>query len=266
MSKQPPVQAFGGNLGEEENSSSGASVERLQWVVATLRQNCRWTAALTHESLLKYLLEESYELVDVIESPEELDYRELQGELGDVLYQVMLHSVLASEKKAFDLADVADGLSRKLMRRNAHIFSDDGTLRTQFPESIAEIEQIYEARKAKEKLADNAKMPGPFDSIAKGLPALALAQKSLDRAQGRGQENSRTKRSDRDTGRSTGHGSGQRDENPAPSASAPSALGAELFELVRRARSAGLDAEQLLREETLKFQRDFLTKESSIGS
>ncbi|PYG99689.1 nucleotide pyrophosphohydrolase [Arthrobacter stackebrandtii] len=211
---------------------------RLVGVIADLREHCRWTAALTHESLMPYLIEESYELADVVEAPGPLDAKELQGELGDVLYQVVLHSLLESESGGFTLGDVAQALRAKLVRRNGHVFRPDGTLQDHFPESIAEIERSYEAAKATEKSSQHS----VFDSLPASLPALSLAAKTLDRVEGRtgGRAPDAAHRIDGDQG-----GQPQTEDE----------LGQLLFEVVRAARTQGLDAERALRTAVRKFQQ-----------
>ncbi|ACL39210.1 MazG nucleotide pyrophosphohydrolase [Pseudarthrobacter chlorophenolicus A6] len=132
--------------------------------------------ALTHASLVEYLLEEAYEVAETIE--EGHPDSELLGELGDVLLQVVLHARLAEERGAFTFDDVARGLGAKMIRRNPHVFRPDGTLQDSFPATVEQIVQKWDAVKRAEK-------PGrrdPFEGIPQALPALARAQKSLDRA------------------------------------------------------------------------------------
>ncbi|ALE05084.1 hypothetical protein AL755_05605 [Arthrobacter sp. ERGS1:01] len=217
----------------DASASAGESVERLVAVIAELREHCLWTAALTHESLITYLIEESYELADVVESDGPADMAELKGELGDILYQVVLHSTLAEESKAFTLADVADHLRNKLVRRNSHVFRPDGSLQDSFPKTIAEIERNYAAAKAAERPGIPDVSAGVFDSLPASLPALALAAKTLDRDPGL----------DKSGPRSSG-------ENPQTEAE----LGELLFDVVRGAHSRGLDPERALRLAVRRFQ------------
>ncbi|MFP5311525.1 MAG: MazG nucleotide pyrophosphohydrolase domain-containing protein, partial [Actinomycetes bacterium] len=131
--------------------------------------------ALTHSSLVEYLVEEAYEVAETIEQghPDAA----LQSELGDVLLQVVLHARLAEERGAFTFDDVARGLSAKMLRRNPHVFRPDGSLQDSFPATVEQIEQKWDAVKRAESPERNA-----FDGIPDALPALAKAQKSLDRA------------------------------------------------------------------------------------
>lgn len=217
--------------------------QRLMGLIADLRRHCRWTAALTHASLVEYLVEESYELLEAIETGQDDD--ELRGELADVLYQLVLHAQIASERGAFDFTDVAGHLSEKMIRRNTHIFHPDGSLRDEFPESVEEIIASWDAAK-------RAETPGridPFSSLPRHLPALALADKALERA-----------------ARWT---AGQHDGTPAAAVVAPSVpapvpaaipapatedeLGQLLFGIVAAAHERGLDAERSLRTAVVQY-------------
>lgn len=217
--------------------SSHEEMARLVGVIASLREHCKWTEALTHESLIPYLIEEAYELADVVEAPGPLDAHALKGELGDVLYQVLLHSLLQSETGGFTLADVAHTLRTKLVRRNSHVFRPDGSLQDHFPESIAEIERSYEAAKTQEKPRDQS----IFDSLPNSLPALSLAAKTLDRVEGR-------------TGDRGAAWGVRADLGHAGPPQTEDELGELLFEVVRAARVQGLDAERALRLAVRKFQ------------
>jgi tetrapyrrole methylase family protein / MazG family protein len=90
-------------------------------LVRTLRERCPWDAEQTHESLTRFMLEEAYEAVEAIASG---DVNAIEGELGDVLFQVVLHAAIAEEAGDFTLADVARGIREKLIRRHRHVFGD----------------------------------------------------------------------------------------------------------------------------------------------
>ena len=151
-------------------------IERLVDVIAQLREHCPWMGALTHRSLVEYLLEESFEVAETIETG--ADDAELRGELGDVLLQVVLHARLAEERGSFTFDDVAAGLTAKMVRRNPHVFRPDGSLQDSFPATVAEIVEKWDAVKK----AERPERKGPFEGIPHALPALAKAQKALDRA------------------------------------------------------------------------------------
>ncbi|RYJ05642.1 MAG: MazG family protein, partial [Actinomycetales bacterium] len=111
-----------------------------------LRDECAWTQQQTHETLSRYLLEEAHETLEALDSG---DRRHLEEELGDLLMQVVFHSVIAAETPSaqggWDVDDVARGITDKLVRRNPHVFAD-GAAST--PE---EIDAAWQAVKATEK-------------------------------------------------------------------------------------------------------------------
>ncbi|UYL09219.1 nucleoside triphosphate pyrophosphohydrolase [Bdellovibrio sp. SKB1291214] len=102
------------------------NIESLVEIVASLRgpDGCPWDKEQTHESLTQYAVEETFELVEAIESPSQDRDNKIKEELGDVLFQVVLHSQLASERGAFTLEDVIKTVAEKLVRRHPHVFGD----------------------------------------------------------------------------------------------------------------------------------------------
>ena len=205
-------------------SGSLATADLLDQI-AQLRMHCPWMGALTHESLVEYLLEEAYEVAETIE--ERHPDAELQGELGDVLLQVVLHARLAEERGAFTFDDVARGLGAKMVRRNPHVFKPDGSLQDSFPATVDEIEQKWDAVKRAEK----PERQDPFEGIPQALPALARAQKSLDRAARAG------------LGLPAGTSVPESEEE----------LGNLLLAVVRSARDSGMDAERALRAAVRRY-------------
>ena len=194
--------------------------------------------ALTHESLVEYLLEEAYEVAETIETGG--GDAELKAELGDVLLQVVLHARLAEERGAFDLDDVARGLTAKMIRRNPHVFRPDGSLQDSFPATVEEIVLTWDAVKKAEK----PERGHAFDGVPAALPALARAQKLLDRAE-------------RAAGLA-GHAAARPRRTAADSAvdlpATEEELGDLLFGIVAAARAGGLDAERALRGALRRFQ------------
>lgn len=239
--------------GAGADAGAGAALDALARVVAELREHCLWTAALTHRSLIAYLVEESYELADVVEAPGELDVQALKGELGDILYQVVLHALLQTEAGGFTLAEVADQLREKLIRRNSHVFRPDGTLQARFPESMAAIERNYAAEKDRERPGSKS----VFDSLPASLPALALAAKTLERAGDRAAPGHLAGAGDR-AGRDGAPGERVPRTAGAPAQPSPPAteeeLGELLFDVVRAAQARGLDAERALRTAVRHYQ------------
>lgn len=215
------------------SAKNSNELEELIRTIAALREHCPWMGGLTHGSLVEYLIEEAYEVVDSIEAGAVDD--ELRGELGDVLLQVVLHARLAEERGSFDFADVARGINAKMVRRNQHVFKADGSLQDSFPASVEEIIVKWDAAKRAEK----PERKDPFEGIPPYLPALAAAQKSLDRAAR----------------------AGLVDPQGAPAAvglpaipASEEALGELLLAVVAGAREQGLDAERALRSAVRSFQ------------
>lgn len=150
-----------------------SELQRLVEVMDQLRSpgGCPWDAEQTHQSLIKYLLEESYEFIDAIETDDREGMRE---ELGDVLLQVYFHSRVAQDHPTdpFSIEDVARGIADKLISRHPHVFENLEVSGTD------EIIENWEAIKAREKGRTSA-----IDGIAMSQPALPLVSKILYRAE-----------------------------------------------------------------------------------
>lgn len=110
-------------------------------------EGCPWDLEQTHQSLLKYLLEECYEFIEATETG---DPKHMEEELGDVLLQVLLHSTIASETKSFDLESVAKTLADKIVRRHPHVFNETGQGLTS-EEVIENWKEIKKAEKGEKK-------------------------------------------------------------------------------------------------------------------
>jgi len=134
---------------------------------------CVWNRAQTHASLARYAVEESYELVDAVESGDDDEIRE---ELGDVLYQVVLHAGLAAADGRFDLEDVAADVRDKMIRRHPHVFGDEHAATEE------EVVRVWRAAKAAEKVARTS----VFDGVPRSMPPLERAAKLLERLEERG--------------------------------------------------------------------------------
>ena len=149
---------------------------RLLEVMDRLRSpgGCPWDAEQTHQSLIKYLLEESYEFVD---SVDENDREAMREELGDILLQVYFHSRIAQEHPTdpFSIEDVASGIADKLIRRHPHVFGDVEA------KSSEEVKQNWEELKRAEKGRNSA-----TDGVALAQPALPLITKLIYRAEKNG--------------------------------------------------------------------------------
>ncbi|GII88824.1 nucleoside triphosphate pyrophosphohydrolase [Sphaerisporangium siamense] len=193
----------------------GARFLDLVTVMDRLRRTCPWDAEQTHESLVPYLLEESYEVLETIE---EGDHASLREELGDLIFQVVFHSRVAQEREeadgGFDVDDVVQGVVDKLVRRHPHVFAGVEV------SGADEVNANWDAIKAAERAAKGR--ASLLDGVPMGQPALSLAHGLQSRAERAGAPESLS--------RAVGQG-----------------IGRELFDLVRRARAAGLDPEAELR-------------------
>ena len=146
-------------------------LDRAASVMREVREKCVWTQQITHEALVPYLIEESHELIDAIETG---DRGELREELGDLLWQVLFHAEIASRDAAapFDIDDVAGDLADKMVRRHPHVFAGETAA------TPAEVLVHWNAAKAAEK----RERTSVLDGVSRGMPALALADKLLGKA------------------------------------------------------------------------------------
>lgn len=152
-----------------------AEMVRFHQLARTLRDQCPWDMEQTHHSLVRYLIEETYEVVDAIEKLNEDDPTtddDLIEELGDLLYQVEFHAAIAEEQGRFTMADVARTVHDKLVSRHPHVFGDVQV------NSSEDVESNWEAIKKAEK----PHRTGIFDGVTLGAPSLQLASKMQSRA------------------------------------------------------------------------------------
>lgn len=191
-------------------------VARFADLAIELRRRCPWDQEQTHQSLRGHLLEETYEVLEALDSvdPDNLTgYGELEEELGDLLYQIVFHSVLAAEAGQFTLADVAQGIHDKLKSRHPHVFGPPDSDPVEV-EGAEEVLVNWEAIKRDQKGRSSV-----MDGIPPGLPALLFADKVIHKARSVGVE------PDVDTATVAGR----------------------LYDAVLAAQAAGLDAESELR-------------------
>lgn len=136
-------------------STSLDAMAQLQQIIVALRIHCPWTAQLTHQALIPYLVEEAEEVAEEIEAGADSDPQrseDFRKELGDMLLQVVLHAALAEERGDFDLNGVAEAISAKLIRRNPHVFAADGTLNPR-EATVEEVDATWQRIKSEEKAA-----------------------------------------------------------------------------------------------------------------
>ncbi|WP_400999669.1 MazG family protein [Agromyces sp. GXQ0307] len=214
-------------------SAPGDGLLGLVAMVGRLRGpgGCPWDAEQTHESLVQYLVEECWELIDAIESGSR---EEMIEELGDVLYQVLFHADLAAHTpgEGYDIDDVARHMTAKMVARHPHVFGDREA------ETAADVVAFWDDLKASEK----PHRTSVLDGVPQGMPALALAQKLLGKAEKVGVTRSAT------------------DAASAPATEAE--LGDTLLALVVSARAQGFDAERALRGAIRSMQEDVRAAEA----
>lgn len=193
-------------------------------------EGCPWDREQDHMTLRFHAVEEVYELLDAIESRDNL---ELAEELGDLLLQVVFHCQLGKERKAFNFDTVARHITDKLIRRHPHVFGDV---------KVSNVEQVWanwEQIKRAEKKGTKHERPSAFDGIPRHLPALLRAEKLLKKAR-----------------KANLHAM------PTPNRRKPrTELAAELFRLVEAAQAKGWSAEELLRAETARRERAWRKQE-----
>jgi tetrapyrrole methylase family protein / MazG family protein len=224
--------------------SAHYSWDDLIEVMARLRAGCPWDREQTHRSLVPYLIEETYEVVEAIENE---DNEGLCEELGDLLLQIVFHAQLGAETATFTVADVIDALANKMVRRHPHVFGD------------AEIHDVdaqwvnWEKLKALE--ATGKKRHSRLDGIPRALGALQRGQRMQEKASRVGfdwksvdgvLDKLDEERRELAAAREEANPDGVREE-----------LGDVLFTLVNLARSLGVDAEAAMREANEKFYRRF---------
>lgn len=166
------------NSPSSSNDATLKALEKLINIVAKLRSpegGCPWDLAQTPVSLIPYIIEESYEVTHAIKSGNTQDICE---ELGDLLLQVILQAQIAGENNQFSLADIAEGISEKLVRRHPHVFGEVTV------NSVAEVHENWEQIKAQEKGEDqqSIKVAKKLEKYARQLPPLTAAMKISTKA------------------------------------------------------------------------------------
>ena len=212
---------------------TGTALRELLAVMARLRSpgGCPWDREQDHRTLRFHAVEEAYELMDAIEAG---DAQEMAEELGDLLLQVVFHCQLAGERGAFDFEQVARRITEKLIRRHPHVFGDTKV------KSVDEVWANWEKIKTAEKHGTAHARPSALDGIPKHLPALMRAEKLVKKA---------------------------RKAKLLPAAGGHSivltkaSLAKRLFALARRAQAQGWSAEDLLRAETKRQERQLRKEE-----
>jgi XTP/dITP diphosphohydrolase len=213
------------------------NMDALAASMRTVLDNCVWSQTMTHASLVTYLIEESYELIDAVEAD---DRDVMLEELGDVLLQVVFHAEIARRTPAerFSLDDIARAANEKMIRRHPHVFGEETAL------TVEVVWRVWSAAKAAEKSTRTSAL----DGIPQSMPALALAEKVLTRAERAG------------LAAPGGPGRGE------PSFSNEAELGRLLLDISAAARSQGLDAERALRSALRELQDGIRQQEAGSST
>ena len=225
---------------------------RLHKLSRTLREQCPWDREQTHESLVRYLIEETYEVVDAINQldPDDPSTDEaLIEELGDLLYQVEFHATIAEQQGRFSIADVANSIHDKLVRRHPHVFGNVSA------DSADQVVSNWDAIKQKERGEVDSK--SVFDGVAAAAPALMYSSKLQKRAAEQGFD---WPNSDGAYEKITEEIGELRDAvrlNSDPQ-TIQMELGDVLFSVVNLSRHLGVDAETALRSASEKFKNRFV--------
>lgn len=189
---------------------------------------CPWDAEQTHESLLTYLIEETYELIDAVQSN---DPEAIKEELGDVLYNVIFHSDIAEANGQFNIQDVAKYMEDKMKSRHPHVFGTDDEKQEFAAKTGEDVMKSWDNHKKKEK----PERESVLDGVPLAMPSLALANKVIGKAEklgvlGKGQSPIQVNTDDE--------------------------LGALLLAIVSAARVNGIDPEMALRKATTELMSD----------
>ena len=232
-------------------------IDRLRDIMKALRTpvtGCPWDLEQDFKTIAPYTIEEAYEVADAIERE---DYEELKGELGDLLFQVVFHSQMASEKGYFDFDDVTEAISNKMEVRHPHVFGDEEH-RDADAQTFA-----WEEQKAKERADSGSedKPVGALSGVARTLPAMIRAQKLQKRAARVGFDwpdvsavLSKVDEELSEVKDATSSGDLRHIEEE---------LGDLMFVLVNVCRKSGLEAEDVLKKANAKFEGRFEAMESA---
>jgi tetrapyrrole methylase family protein/MazG family protein len=218
-------------------------------IMARLRRSCPWDREQTHASLVRYLIEETYEVVDAIEHGSD---GELAEELGDLLFQIVFHSQLATERGKFSVADVIDGLSNKMIRRHPHVFGDV---------AVADVDAVWANwEQLKSQEATGQSRTSKLDGIPAQMGALQRGQKMQEKAARVGfdwtdarQITEKLSEELRELADARLRAGDLKPEDPH----VREELGDVLFTVVNLARRLGIDAEGAMRDANAKFDKRF---------
>ncbi len=217
------------------------------------KNGCPWDIQQTSKSLAKYTLEEAYEVIEAIESN---NYRELEGELGDLLLQVIYHSIIAAEKKKFSIEDVIDTSVKKMKSRHPHIFMRDESIKT-----VQDVNEFWETQKKYERKKKGAQ--SVLDGVSISLPAVTRSLKLQKRAAKEGFDwkdaNGNLKKVKEELNELSHEIKAQNKKKIKEE------LGDLLFSCINLSRKLGLDTETVIRDSNRKFEKRFKKMEKQMN-
>ena len=217
------------------------------------KNGCPWDIQQTSKSLAKYTLEEAYEVIEAIESN---NYRELEGELGDLLLQVIYHSIIATEKKKFSIEDVIDTSVKKMKSRHPHIFMRDKSIKT-----VQDVNEFWETQKKYERKKKGAQ--SVLDGVSVSLPAVTRSLKLQKRAAKEGFDwkdaNGNLKKVKEELIELSHEIKAQNKKKIKEE------LGDLLFSCINLSRKLGLDTETVIRDSNRKFEKRFKKMEKQMN-
>ena len=217
------------------------------------KNGCPWDIQQTSKSLAKYTLEEAYEVIEAIESN---NYRELEGELGDLLLQVIYHSIIAAEKKKFSIEDVIDTSVKKMKSRHPHIFMRDESIKT-----VQDVNEFWETQKKYERKKKGAQ--SVLDGVSVSLPAVTRSLILQKRAAKEGFDwidaNGNLKKVKEELNELSHEIKAQNKKKIKEE------LGDLLFSCINLSRKLGLDTETVIRDSNRKFEKRFKKMEKQMN-
>lgn len=225
---------------------------KLHQLARTLREKCPWDREQTHDSLIKYLLEETYEVVDALNALDESDPstdEALIEELGDLLYQVEFHATIAEQQGRFSMTDIVSAIHDKLVRRHPHVFGDVQA------RSADDVVSTWDSvKKAEREIAGRS--ASVFDGVATAAPSLSLASKLQKRAADVGFDWPNAEGAYQKIAEETAELREAVNSGADPQ-TIQMELGDLLFSVVNLSRHIGHDAELSLRNAAAKFRARF---------
>ena len=230
------------------------SIQQLLDIMSALRDpdsGCPWDRQQNFHSLIPYTIEEAYEVADAIERNNSDD---IKGELGDLLFQIVFYSQLASEENAFDFNDVVQAICEKLTRRHPHVFA--GTKVANAEEQTKEWDKLKQQER-KEKAEKKLSFLSHLDDVSRTLPSLMRAEKLQKRAAREGFDWPDVKGVIAKIYEELDEVQQELNAEKQSQSRLEDEIGDLFFSCINLARYTDIDAEQSLRKANLKFERRF---------